>query len=63
MKGLNTIFKKIILQVIPVGKAGDQDFLIVDKAIDGKVHVQKALGVTYIPLTDREKQWPQKQRH
>jgi len=44
--------------VIPVGKMGQQDFLVVDKALDGKVHIQKTLGVTYIPLTDKEKQCP-----
>jgi len=44
--------------VIPVGKAGGQDFLVVDKDKQGQVHIKKALGVTYVPLTDRERQWP-----
>jgi protein-L-isoaspartate(D-aspartate) O-methyltransferase len=44
--------------VIPVGKHGEQDFLIVDKDKNGQIRVNKALGVTYVPLTDKEMQWP-----
>ncbi len=41
---------------------GQQDFLVVDKGLDGKIHTQKTLGVTYVPLTDKEKQYPS-QKH
>jgi len=30
----------------------------VDKEFDGKIKVKKTLGVMYVPLTDKEKQWP-----
>jgi protein-L-isoaspartate(D-aspartate) O-methyltransferase len=45
--------------VIPVGTSC-QDFLQVDKDQDGKVNIKKLLGVRYVPLCDREKQWPSK---
>jgi len=44
--------------VIPVGKFGQQDFLLVDKDMQGNLHKKKTLGVCYIPLTDRELQHP-----
>lgn len=51
-------FLFLLNQVIPVGKPGHQDFLIIDKGFDGKIYTQKSIGVTYIPLTDKDKQWP-----
>jgi len=45
---------------IPVGKPGDQDYLLVDKDMNGNITKKKILGVSYIPLTNREDQWPSK---
>lgn len=43
--------------VVPVG-VGSQQMMIYDKSEDGtKVHESATLGVRYVPLTDKEKQW------
>ncbi|KAL4454560.1 hypothetical protein ABPG74_021765 [Tetrahymena malaccensis] len=43
--------------VIPVGKhGGDQEFLAIDKDLQGKITQTKLLGVQYVPLTSLEKQ-------
>jgi protein-L-isoaspartate(D-aspartate) O-methyltransferase len=43
--------------VVPVG-IGSQKMMIYDKSMDGlKVHERSTLGVSYVPLTDKAKQW------
>ena len=45
--------------LIPVGAQGDTQFMEqVDKAADGSISRSRLLGVVYVPLTDRKKQWP-----
>ncbi|XP_003746908.1 protein-L-isoaspartate(D-aspartate) O-methyltransferase [Galendromus occidentalis] len=45
--------------VCPVGKEyDDQVLLLVDKKADGSLVKTKLFGVRYVPLTDREKQYP-----
>jgi len=43
--------------VVPVG-VGSQKMMIYDKSMDGlEVHERSTLGVSYVPLTDKAKQW------
>jgi protein-L-isoaspartate(D-aspartate) O-methyltransferase len=43
--------------VVPVG-IGSQKMMIYEKSLDGReVHEQATLGVRYVPLTDKDKQW------
>lgn len=45
--------------VVPVG-IGNQVMMIYEKSLDGnEVHEKATLGVRYVPLTDKEKQWYQ----
>jgi protein-L-isoaspartate(D-aspartate) O-methyltransferase len=45
--------------VVPVGKEGlNQVLEQVDKAADGTITREKLMGVVYVPLTDKESQWP-----
>lgn len=45
--------------LIPVGAQGDTQFMEqVDKAEDGTVSRSRLLGVVYVPLTDKNTQWP-----
>jgi len=45
--------------IIPVGpQGGDQSLDQVDKSSDGTVSRKRLFGVMYVPLTDKERQWP-----
>ncbi|XP_037072539.1 protein-L-isoaspartate(D-aspartate) O-methyltransferase-like isoform X2 [Pollicipes pollicipes] len=45
--------------LIPVGREGDHQYMEqVDKAADGSITRSRLLGVVYVPLTDKRKQWP-----
>lgn len=45
--------------IAPVGgQASDQELVQVTKNADGSVRRETLMGVVYVPLTDRESQWP-----
>ena len=44
--------------IIPVGpRGGIQNLEQIDKTKDGKIEKTTLMGVRYVPLTDKDKQW------
>jgi len=40
--------------ILPVGKLGDEEFIVIDKDMKGNFTKKAKLGVSYIPLTSKE---------
>ncbi|CAD5118774.1 DgyrCDS7452 [Dimorphilus gyrociliatus] len=49
--------------ILPVGPEGhDQELIQVDKDMQGQIKKTKLMGVIYVPLTDKQKQYSKSQR-
>ncbi|CAL8111261.1 unnamed protein product [Orchesella dallaii] len=47
--------------IVPVGpEGGDQELQQVDKLENGEIRKRSLFGVIYVPLTDRDHQWPRR---
>ena len=45
--------------LVPVGpEGGNQSMEQIDRLADGTFQHQSLMGVMYVPLTDKESQWP-----
>ncbi|XP_074662371.1 protein-L-isoaspartate(D-aspartate) O-methyltransferase-like isoform X2 [Tubulanus polymorphus] len=50
--------------ICPVGPQGhNQELQQIDKDLDGSITKKKLMGVIYVPLTSKDKQWPRANRH
>lgn len=44
--------------IVPIGKKNeDQTLYQIDKTLDGEILQKSLMGVVYVPLTDKEKQF------
>lgn len=49
--------------IVPVGREGDNQVLKqYTKMDDGSIKSESLMGVVYVPLTDKESQWPESRR-
>ena len=47
--------------MVPVGEEGrSQKLQQIDKMLDGQIVKKNIMGVVYVPLTEKKKQWPGK---
>ena len=50
--------------ILPVGPEGHNQMLVqIDKREDGTIEKKELMGVIYVPLTSKEKQWPKSTRY
>lgn len=45
--------------IVPVGEEGrSQKLQQIDKSLDSQIVQRNIMGVVYVPLTEKKKQWP-----